>query len=56
MPLRAEGHAGVCGFAQDAGDAFHTLLSLRPQSLGDFHLPGGELHFHGQPPLLVLPA
>jgi hypothetical protein len=54
MPLRAKSNAGARCSAHMAGYAFHPLLGLRAQRLGDSHLSGGELHFHGQPPLLVL--
>src|ERR1035437_5652130 len=53
MSLHAKGDAGARGLAQKTGNTIHALLSLRAQRLGDFHLSGGELHFHGQPPLLV---
>jgi hypothetical protein len=54
--LRAERNAGARAFAQNAGNPFHTFFGLLAQRLGDTHLPGGVLHFHGQPPLLDLLA
>jgi hypothetical protein len=50
--LRAKRNAGARALAQNAGNPFHPLLGLRMQRLGDPYLSGGELHFHGQPPLL----
>jgi len=52
--LCTENNAGVRVLAQYAGNPLHTLLGLHAQSLGNLHLSGGVLHFHGQPPLLVL--